>query len=204
MTQLTLVPDPFTLVKFDAGRVRELVDECAKAVDFPQDADITFEVDEALPLPLTATMSDVIDGRAALWCTGGVLEDPHFQGQMSEPIARAELAAMLLRAKDRLAGGFAEAPADADLSDRARAAWDVYADGRLDAIGGFAMREPRRLYTFRLYAGFNDVADAEYARLRSTPSMTWAQLEEVVERLAAADPRGEPKRPKVGRPTLRI
>jgi hypothetical protein len=35
MTRLTLVPEPFTLVKFDAARVRELVDECATAVGFP-------------------------------------------------------------------------------------------------------------------------------------------------------------------------
>jgi hypothetical protein len=203
VSSFTLIPDPFTMVQFDAERVKELMAECAATVGLDTGVDVTLEVDEALPLPLTGSMADVRDGAVRLWCSGGTLEHTQYQGKMSEPIARAELAGMLLRAKDRLGGGFEAAPPDAELSDRARAVWDVYVDGRLERLGGFDVREPRRRYTYRLYAGFNDVADAAYLQLRSADALTWADIEATAQRLDAADPREARKR-SVRRPSLRM
>ena len=79
--------------------------------------------------------------------------------------------------------------ADGEISERQRAIWDVYTDGRLARLGGFVMNEPRRRYSYRLRCGFNDVADAEYERLWTASALSWAELEEIEGRLAAVDTR---------------
>ena len=107
----------------------------------------------------------------------------------SRDVSKTELGAAFLRGRDRLDGGFEDAPPDGEISERQRAIWDVYTDGRLARLGGFLMNEPRRRYSYRLRCGFNDVADAEYERLWSAESLSWAELEEIEGRLAAADPR---------------
>ena len=76
-----------------------------------------------------------------------------------------ELASAFLRARDRLDGGFEDAPPDGELTERQRVIWDIYTEGRLYRQGGYLVNEPRRRYTYRLRCGFNDVADAEYERL---------------------------------------
>ena len=42
--------------------------------------------------------------------------------------------------------------------------WDTYAEARAAALG-YPVRVQRRRYVFRLYGGFNDVADTEFDRL---------------------------------------
>jgi hypothetical protein len=202
--RITLDPEAFTMVKFDAGELLALAEEAATAVGVPDDVAISIEVDEALPLPLVASAADVKDGTLALWFTGGSFEDPRYQAQLEPLTSKTELGAAMLRALDRRAGGFEDAPADAELSDRQRAIWDVYAEGRLARLGGFTIREPRRLYTFRLRGGFNDVADAEYEKLWQAPTFSWAALLETDERLAAADTRPAMKRQSVRKDSLRI
>jgi hypothetical protein len=201
--QLRLTPEAFTLVKFDAAELLALAEEAATAVGIPDDVAITIEVDEALPLPLIASVSDVADGALALWFSGGSFEDPRYQAQLQPETSKSELGVALLRGYDRLAGGFADAPADVELTDRQRAIWDVYAEGRLDRIDGFVVREPRRRYTYRLRAGFNDVADGEYEKLWRAASLTWSDLLAIDERLAEADTRPQAKRAPVRKATLR-
>ena len=118
-------------------------------------------------------------------------------------MSRTELAAAFLRGRDRLDGGFEDAPPDGEISERQRAIWDVYAEGRLHQQGGFLINEARRRYTFRLRCGFNDVADAEYDRLWQATALTWAELEQIEARVAAADTRPAPKK-SLRDPSLRI
>ena len=99
----------------------------------------------------------------------------------------------MLRAKDRLVGGFENAPTDEQLDDRQRTLWDTYAEGRLLQLG-FPVRIPRRRYTFRLYGGFNDVADAAFEQLWTGVAITWDDLSAMAESLAAADTRPERKK----------
>jgi hypothetical protein len=203
---LTLRPEEFTLVQFDGERLRELVTEVRTIVGFPaDDVPLTVEVDEVLPNPLAVSMVAVgADGGIELWFAGGCFEDPQRQGRMQEPITRTELAGALLRAQDRSSGRFDGAPGDAELTDRQRAIWDTSAEGRVNALGGFFVREPRRRYSFRLYGGFNDVADGEYARLWGGAPLTWDELEAIDARLDAADTRVRPKKSRVApRPNLR-
>jgi hypothetical protein len=199
---ITLDPETFTMVKYDAGELLAIAEDAATAVGVPDDVGIAIEVDEALPHPLVASAAEITDGSIALWFSGGSFEDPQYQAQLHPAISRTELAAALLRARDRLDGGFEDAPPDVELSERQRAIWDVYAEGRVARLAGFTVKEPRRRYTYRLRCGFNDVADAEYERLWVTPSLTWAQLGEIEERLAAADPRPTTKKP-LRNPSLR-
>jgi hypothetical protein len=115
-----------------------------------------------------------------------------------------ELASAFLRGRDRLDGGFEDAPADGDISERQRVIWDTYTEGRLNRQGGYLINEPRRRYTYRLRCGFNDVADTEYERLwGGATSLSWAELEEIERLLVAADPRPAAKKP-LRNETLRI
>jgi len=190
---VTLVPAEFTLVKFDGDEVRRLIVETMATIGFPEDVDVTIEVDEVLPHPITASVVDAGDGAATLWFTGGCFENPQRQAGLSVDNTRVELASGLFRAMDRLHGGFEEAPADDQLDDRERALWEAYAEARAAALG-LPVRVQRRRYAFRLYGGFNDVADAEFERIWGGANLTWDEVRTISERLAAADTRPERKR----------
>ena len=69
-------------------------------------------------------------------------------------------------------------------------------------LGGFVINEARRRYSYRLRAGFNDVADAEYERLWTAERLSWSELEAIESTLAAADPRPAAKKP-IRQPSLR-
>jgi hypothetical protein len=199
----SLTPEAFTLVKFDAAELLAIAEDAATRVDVPDGVSITIEVDEALPGPLIASAAEAIDGNLAFWFSGGCFEDPKRQSMLEPEMSRTELAAAFLRGRDRLDGGFEDAPADSEISERQRAIWDVYAEGRLKQAGGFLLNEARRRYTFRLRCGFNDIADAEYDRLWGASALTWAELEAVEARIAAADPRPAPKK-SLRDPSLRV
>ncbi len=193
MSNVSLTPAEFTLVKFDADEVRGLIEQTMREVGFPADVDVSVDVDEVLPHPLTASLVNVADGTASLWFTGGCFESPQRQTGLSVDHTRVELGSALLRAKDRIGGGFADAPADEEIDDRQRTLWEAYAEGRLQALG-FPVREQRRRYTFRLYGGFNDVSDAAFERLWSGAPISWAELHALADELAAADTRPERKK----------
>ncbi len=203
MTIVSIVPEQFTLVEFDAERVKAIAAEVAKSVAFPSDVDIHIEVDEVLPAPLNSSQADYLEGRADLWFTGGAFEDTHKGRNIDEVLTRCGLGASLLRVKDRISGGFEDAPNDSEISERQRALWDAYADGRLTRIEGFVIREPRRRYVYRLECGFNDVADAAYDQLWASDATTWADLLEIEARLIEADPTERGAKPSVRRISLR-
>ena len=193
MARVTVTPDPFTLVPFDAAVIAALIEDVAAAVEFPLDVDIALEVDEELFPPLTGHMSDVVDGKAVLWVSAANLESTRQRRTFAPEAARVDFAVMLLRAKDRLSDDFAGAPPDRTLDRGERAAWDIYAIGRADRLG-FDVRRPRELYGFRLQHGFTDVADAAFDRCWDAPSMTYAGILEICKETGAAD-RGPSKVP---------
>src|SRR4029077_9719148 len=119
-------PDPFTLVPYDVGEIRSLLEDAAALAEIPPGVDIALTVDEELFAPLTGHMSDVVDGRVVLWISGANFEDSRRPLHFSSEQARRDLAVMMLRAKDRLTESFAEAPPDRELSRGERTAWDTY------------------------------------------------------------------------------
>jgi hypothetical protein len=192
---ISLTPEAFTLVKFDAAELLAIAEDAATAVGVPDDVSIAIDVDEALPGPLIASAAEAVPGKLSFWFSGGSFEDPKRLAMLQPEMSRTELAAAFLRGRDRLDGGFEDAPPDGEISERQRAIWDVYAEGRLAQQGGFLINEPRRRYSYRLRCGFSDVADAEYDRVWKAPSLSWAELEEIEGRLAGADTRPEARKP---------
>ena len=63
MARITLIPERFSLVLFDADHLRTIAAEVADAIGAPADAEFSIEVDEELGQPLTASYVDARDGR---------------------------------------------------------------------------------------------------------------------------------------------
>ena len=98
----------------------------------------------------------------------------------------ANLGRVLLRVRDRLSGGFGEAPPDDDeLSLRQIAAWETYCVGRLERLG-FAVNQQRWRYNFRNRHGFTDAADAAFDRLWNADSLSWGELDAISAEAEAA------------------
>ncbi len=190
---ITVTPDPFHLVPYDANEIRAIVEDIAAQVELPGDLDIVMRVDETLPHPILGTNVDIVDGVVQLYVSGGNFETRNKSRGFSEPHARAETAHMLLRAKDRLDGGFENAAAEADLTLGERQAWDTYAWGRVARLG-HNVHEQKRRYDFRMQHGFNDAADAAYERLWIAKSMTWDGVREICAETGASE-RPTPKTP---------
>ena len=193
MSRVTVTPNPFTLVPFDADAIAALVDDVAAQVELPTGVEIDVTVDEELFPPLTGHMTDVIDGRVAIWVSAANLEDTRKPRTFAPEQARTDFAVMLLRAKDRLSEDFADAAVDRELSRGERIAWDIYAIGRAERLG-LPVRRQRELYDFRLQHGFTDVADAAFDRCWNAPTMTFAGIREICKETGAAD-RGPSKVP---------
>lgn len=197
---IELTPEEFTLVFYDAAEVRSLVEAAAARAGLD---DVVVQIDEELPLPITGTFVDVVDGRASVWISGGSLEDPKNPQELEHDVAAEELTIAMLRAADRSGAGFADAPADRDLTERDRASWDTWASGRAERLG-VTIRVPRAHYGMRLHHGFTDVADAAFERLWAADALTWADLVAIGEDTAAVDPRPAPRtRAPVRKPDMR-
>jgi hypothetical protein len=193
VSTVTVTPDPFTLVPYDAAEIGALLEEAVALAGIPPTADVALTVDEELFAPLTGHMSDVADGQVVLWISGANFEDNKRPCHFSTDQARLDLVVMALRANDRLSGDFADAPPDAQLSRGERAAWDAYAVGRAGRLG-LDVRRPRQLYDFRLQHGFTDVADAAFDRCWHAERITWEGVREIAKETGASD-RGPSKVP---------
>jgi hypothetical protein len=193
MGRVEVSPTEFTYVKYDAGVIAGLTEELAAKVGLPDDVVIAVDVDEELPLPLTGSAVNIVDGKAVLWFSGANFENGRHRMTFDEAVARNELAVGLFRARDRLLPSFADAPPDEELNDAQRGVWDAWADGRAERLGE-AVRRVRRQYVFRLYNGFTDVADDAFDRLWAGDEFSWAELEAIGAECAAADPRPDAKR----------
>jgi hypothetical protein len=192
--RIELCPERFTLVNYSPDDVVRLAGEEAARVGLPESTPVALEVDEALPNPLSGWVADLADGgEARVWVSGGDFEDPRYRLALSEPLARRTLAMAFLRIVDRL-GPCAAAPPEGELTDRQRAAWDVWAEGRVARLG-VPSHPTRRRYHFRLAHGFNDVADAVFDRLWAAGALTWADLEAAGAETEAVDTR-QPAKPR--------
>ncbi len=187
-SRITVSPDPFTLIDYDAAVIAGIVEDAAATVGLPTNVEIHLDVDEVLFAPLVGHMSDAADGKANLWISGANFEDSRRPRTFSTEQARRDLTVMLFRANDRLSEDFADAPPDAELTRGERAAWDVYAVGRAVREGVPVPRQAQ-IYEFRLQHGFTDIADAAFERLWNAESMTFAGVREVCAETGAAERR---------------
>src|SRR5436190_2696325 len=182
MAKITVTPESFTMVFFDAPRIAEVAGEVADIVGLPADLEVRIELDEVSPLGRSQVVS--LDP-VTITVEGGAFENAKKPRHMSETSIRDVLGRLFFRLKDRLSNGFADAPPDSDLSLQQNTAWDAYAVGRAERAG-LTEQKPRRQYHFRNRHGFSDAADGVFERLWNGDGLTWADIQAACDETAAA------------------
>jgi hypothetical protein len=172
MARVTVVPETFSYVLFDAGRIMTVVSDLADRIGLPADLDVRVEVEERSPLGRTRIAS--LDP-VTLYAEGGAFEDNKKLRHLGDVSVENVCGRMLYRVADRLSGRFDDAPADADLTVAQATAWDIYAVGRSARIG-VQVSQPRRRYHFRIRHGFSDAADVVFDRLWNGEGLSWADV----------------------------
>jgi hypothetical protein len=183
--RVTVVPEQFSLVYFDAARIAELAAEVSATVGIPDGQEVRVEIDEQSPLGRTDVLG--VDP-VTVSVESGAFEDAKRPRHLSDQSVRSVLGRLLFRARDRLDPAFGDPPPDADLTLRQYVAWDVYAVGRCARAGLRAQKERRR-YHFRIRHGFTDVADEAFDRLWGAENLSWNDLQAVCDQTEAADTR---------------
>lgn len=165
-------PERFSMVHFDAGEIRSLVERLARDIGLPAELSITVEVDETTPLgrSVVASVDPVV-----LQLESGALEDAKRPRRL-DPVGAADvLGRLLLAVRDRRDPAFGDPPPDDELSLPHSVAWQVYCVGRLSRLG-YRTQPSRRRYQFRNRHGFTDAADAVFDRLWAADGLTWDEL----------------------------
>jgi hypothetical protein len=168
---VTVVPEQFSMVLFDADGIRSCAEALLDRLGMTEQ-DVRIEVDESTPIArVQSELGDPIVVRAE----SGAFEDTRRPRHLSEVAVNTALGRTLLRARDRLSGSFDDAPADDEMSLAHVAAWDTYAVGRLGRLG-YPVHQPRWIYNFRNRHGFTDQADDAFARIWEAEDLSWDDL----------------------------
>ena len=173
MTQVSVTPEAFEMVFYDAAVIGEVVGEVAERLGVEEP--IKLEIDEESPLGRSKITSY---GPIELWVDGGALENTQRPRHFGTARSRDTIGRLLLRILDRRSGRFDEAPADEQLDLMQFAAWDVHCVGRLERLGIGGQRQ-RRLYQFRNRHGFTDLADAAFEQLWESSELSWREIERI-------------------------
>src|SRR5205809_665832 len=188
MAKVTVSPEEFHLVLYDAAEIAAVVEELADRLELGDRA-IQIEVDEYTPLgSSTVTSLDPI----TITAESGAFEDAKHIRHLSRTSIEGVMGRHLLRARDRLDPAFGDPPSDEEMAITLHTAWDAYAVGRLARLG-YPSQEGRRRYHFRIRHGFTDTADRVFDRLWSGDGLTWADIVAASEEALAAKPE-EPKK----------
>lgn len=175
-------PEQFSMVHFDAGEIRAIVEKLAAEIGLPTELTVTVAIDETTPMGHASLRStDPI----VLELESGALEDPKRPRQINPEGATDVLGRLLFEARDRLDPAFGEAPPDDELTLAHSVAWQVYCVGRLGRLGHRVQRQ-RRLYQFRNRHGFTDVADQAFDRLWTADSLRWSDITGISDEARAA------------------
>lgn len=180
--EVTVVPETFTLVDYEAAPIAEVAVTMLGKVGLPTDLPLRVEIDETTPLGRAWVVSVE---PAVIKVESGGIEHNHQPRQFSASEAEPLFGRLLFRLKDRLDPAFGDAPADDDLSLELSAAWDVYAVGRVARLGYESQRQ-RRLYQFRVRHGFTDVGDAAFDQLWTRDDLSWADIDRLSSSALAA------------------
>ncbi|HEX2850458.1 MAG TPA: hypothetical protein VHN98_07885 [Acidimicrobiales bacterium] len=181
MATVSVTPQQFTFVMYDAGRIAEIASTLADQLGFGADEVIEIDIDEKTPL--ARTRIDSLESPVKLFVEGGALEDSQTPRHLGERASATSIGRLLLRVLDRRSGRFADAPAEDQLTLPQVVAWDTTAMGRLSALG-YDAQEPRRRYAFRNRHGFTDTADQVFDRLWASDEPTWADVAAACEETA--------------------
>jgi hypothetical protein len=173
---VTVRPEQFSFVAYDANEIAEIVVDIAERLGLTNP--IVVEVDETTPLGKVSsriTGSPSSDATITLTVQSGALEDTRHLQTFSAARARRSIGRGLLRARDRLRPDFAETPADTELTNAQTTAWDAYSGGRLERLGLEPIKQQYR-YDFRNRFGFTDNTDRLFDQLWSADDLAWTDL----------------------------
>jgi hypothetical protein len=183
---VTVTPEEFTMVGYEADRIRELTEEVAAKVGLDPSLAIAVAIDETTPLGVAKIES--VDP-VTLSLESGAVEDPKRPRELSDDGAQNVLGRLLFQVTDRLDPDFGAPALDEELSLELSNAWDTYAAGRLHRLGfRYYDQYKRRLYHFRNRHGFTDAADEAFHRLWNGEGLTWADIEQISAEALAARP----------------
>jgi hypothetical protein len=172
---VSVTPQEFKFVAYDAALIQRVAEELLSSLGL-EGRDLTIEVDETTPL--SRTRVEIGDDTISIRAESGAFEDTKRPRQQSEVATATSLGRVLLRVRDRLDGGFGEAPPDDELSLAQVAAWESYCVGRLSRLG-IDVNQQRWLYNFRNRHGFTDQADAAFNKLWDSDVLTWGELQAI-------------------------
>ncbi len=185
MARISVTPEQFHLVAFDAGVIAATARSVAVAMGLPEDLEVRVDVDESSPLGAGRLVSM---HPVTVSVQSGALEDAKRPRQLRVASVEDILGRLLFRARDRLDPAFGDPPEEKALSLVQGVAWDAYSVGRCSRLG-FGDTQARWRYHFRNRHGFTDLADAAFDRLWSATGLTWRDLDAVcVETGAARQP----------------
>jgi hypothetical protein len=171
---VTVTPETFNYVSFDSELIRSIAAGLVGALGL-NEYDVNITVDETTPL---ARISCTLDDGIHVHADSGAFEDTRKPRQQSETATATSLGRVLLRARDRLVGGFGEAPADNDLTLAQVAAWETYSVGRLQRLG-VPTNQQRWRYNFRNRHSFSDEADTAFEKIWQSDGLTWGELNSI-------------------------
>jgi hypothetical protein len=167
---VTVTPAEFTFVLFDAGTIRDAVEELLDRIGMAG-RDVQLEVDESSPIARVQVQpGDPI----VVVAESGAFEDTRKPRELSALAVATACGRMLLRTRDRETA-FADAPGDDELTLPQVAAWDAYSIGRLGRLG-YEVNRQRWLYNFRNRHGFTDAGDRTFEALWTADGLSWAEL----------------------------
>ena len=168
---VTVSPETFTYVSFDSELIASIATGLLGALGMSE-YNVEIDVDETTPL---ARISCTLDDGIHIHADSGAFEDTRKPRKQSETATATSLGRVLLRARDRLIGGFGEAPPDKDLTLAQVAAWETYCVGRLQHLG-VPTNQQRWRYNYRNRHGFTDAADAAFEQIWKSDGLTWGEL----------------------------
>ena len=177
-------PETFSLVFFDAGEIRGIVERLVAEIGLPGDLVVTVEVDESTPMgrARVASLEPVV-----ITAESGALEDVKAPRRLSAGGTTDVIGKLLFSVRDRLDPSFGEPPADDDLTLQESVAWEVYCVARLGRLGHPVQRQ-RRLYQFRNRHGFTDAADAAFDQLWTADELAWSEITSISQEALSALP----------------
>ncbi len=173
---MTVVPETFELVEYEASEIQAVFDEMVSRVPgLPDGFDAQLQINEELSTARVAVQS--LDP-VVLALESGALENTKKPRTFGVEASQNAMGRLLFEVVDRLSDDFG-APAIDDPPDLAqRVAWDAYCFGRVSRIG-VRVFKPKHIYNFRNRHGFSDAADATFEKIWSAESLTWAQINEL-------------------------
>lgn len=181
---VTVSPEQFTMVDFDATVIAAIAERLATELGLPPDLAVSISVDEATPMGRARVES--VDP-AVITVEGGALENPKRIRQLGKARVVDVLGLLLHQLRDRLDPSFGAPAVDEQLPQPHKVAWEVYAAGRVAGLGYDAQRQ-RRLYHFRNRHGFTDAADAAFDQLWGAQNIGWNDITRLSDEALAAKP----------------